>query len=147
MYNVPDEFRVFSMEFQMAVAARRALELRENLKKGEARVGRGMFKRRFMPEWAIELTQKAAYDHGVSLADIAGPGRTKVVVLARHQAIYDIMIVKPALSSTQLGRWFSKDHSAILYAAAKHAYLNDLPPAVGYNAAGKMARMRKNAGK
>jgi hypothetical protein len=35
MYNVPDEFRVFSMEFQMAVAARRALELRENLKKGE----------------------------------------------------------------------------------------------------------------
>jgi hypothetical protein len=66
------------------------------------------------------IIAEVALAHGVSVADILGPRRFDQVVKARHQAIIEVAIRKPALSLTQIGKCFSRDHTTVLHVLHKH---------------------------
>jgi chromosomal replication initiation ATPase DnaA len=137
MYQVPDGETVFGIS---AALRQKAYELAEELRRQETKKGRKRLSSRFAPEWVVDIVEKVSHERGVSLLDIIGPSRHRLVVAARHQAIYEIMRMKPTLSSPIVGRWFDRDHSAVLYAAAKHATINDLDPVVGFDAQAKLCR-------
>ena len=46
---------------------------------------------------------------------------------ARHEAIYRVKFEKPALSSGQLGLWFNRDHSSVLFALVRFQELTGAP--------------------
>lgn len=94
------------------------------------------------PAWAIEIVCRVAEKHCISPLRLVESTRRSIVVGARYEAVYEIKAAKPALSSVQIGRWFNRDHSSILYALAKHALANEVPPLSDYDAIGKLSRMK-----
>lgn len=92
------------------------------------------------PAWAIDIVCRVAEKHNISPLRLVASTHRSIVVDARHEAIYEIKRAKPALSSTQIGKWFGRDHTSVLYGMARHAANNDLPPMCGFDASGKMAR-------
>ena len=57
---------------------------------------------------------------GLTLKDILGTSRLRVIVKARHAAWAHVARTQPWISSPQLGRMFNRDHSTILFALHKH---------------------------
>lgn len=66
-----------------------------------------------------EIIRIIAGKHGVSVADVKGPKRTKRLVAARHEAIIAAYRLRKDLTSPQIGREFGRDHTTILHAVKK----------------------------
>lgn len=133
----------YSPEFlKQAHEARRRRQSEELRKQERIRAAKKM-KRNKAPVWAAEIIFATAEGYGVSAADIMFGVRAYEVVDARMAAIYEVKAMKPALSSTLLGKWFGIDHTTVLHALASHAYKTGLPqmtkykmrPRYGYRAA------------
>lgn len=63
---------------------------------------------------------ETALRHGVSAEDILGPSRIRVIVAARHEAIWRARKERPDLSLQQVGREFAgRDHTTIIHAERK----------------------------
>jgi chromosomal replication initiation ATPase DnaA len=101
------------------------------------------FRKRGMPSWAFEIVKEVAYRHRVYLTDIASNNRVHAVVWARTEAMYRIKATKPALSSTQLGAWFDRDHTSILHGIAAHQERSGAKALVHYDL--KRSRRRNAA--
>lgn len=123
---------------------KQAKEARAKAAKEEERK-RGLAKYRGwkMPEWARQIVDEVAARRGVSVADMAGEGRTLCVVHARHEAMYLVKERKPVLSMPQIGGWFNRDHTVVGYALVRHATRNGLPKLSGFDLDGAMARNRE----
>jgi len=70
------------------------------------------------PVWRI-IAEEAA-SAGLSVADIKGPRRTRVVAFARHAAMARVYMERPDLSLPQIGRLFGgRDHTTVLHAVKR----------------------------
>ena len=58
---------------------------------------------------------------------IFSKGKAQPIVAARREAIYRVKLEKPAVSSVQLGRWFNRHHSTIIFALARFQELTGAP--------------------
>jgi hypothetical protein len=103
------------------------------------------FKHSGMPEWARQIAEETAIRHGICVSEIANGSRKYKVVRVRNEAIYLVKARKPMLSSSQLGRWFDRDHTTILHALASHSDATGAPALVGYNLAYARERNRQRA--
>jgi chromosomal replication initiation ATPase DnaA len=76
---------------------------------------------RHLPEWIAEIIHATAEKHGIDICDLMGGSRTWNVGRARHEAYYRVKERKPALSLNQIGKFFQRDHTSILFGLAAHA--------------------------
>lgn len=97
------------------------------------RSGLALFKERGMPRAYREIVHRVANERRVNVMLIAGASRMQVAVLPRNEAMYLIKALDPKISTTMLGKWFDKDHTAILHSIASHQERNNLPKLVGYD--------------
>lgn len=66
------------------------------------------------------VIDRIALEHNVTPFDIVSPSRTRRIVKARDQAIYEVACRWPWLSLPKLGRIFgNRDHTTILHALNK----------------------------
>ena len=142
----------YSKEFiNTAFSKRRSLEAQTRqeityfAKAEMRRQGIVRFKRWGMPEWALQIVEEACDRLRICPSEIAGPNRLFKAVQARNEVIYLIKDRKPVLSSTQLGKWFNRDHVSILYALASHASRTGLPQLCGYDIEHSRAVKRERA--
>jgi len=124
---------------------KQAQEARERAEKLEARrQGLLTFKRWAMPEWALGIVDEVCARRDICPSDMASSRKYKAVH-ARNEAIYFIKARKPSLSSTQIARWFARDHTSILHSLASHSDATGAPALVGYDLAGVRERNRLRA--
>lgn len=77
---------------------------------------------------AIDIIKDVAMKHGMTVAIIRGPSRSRSIVTARHDAMAKVHIARPDLSLPALGRIFHRDHTTLLHALRKiGAYGPPLP--------------------
>ena len=75
-----------------------------------------------MPEVTAEVAEK----HGLTLADLVGPSRTKYISHARFEAMWLLYQQRRPdgsrrLSMPQLGRFFGgRDHTSVLHGIRRH---------------------------
>ena len=82
---------------------------------------------RLLPDWAKDVVREVCHRHDVPIHDIFGKAKTRLVAAARREAIYRVKFEKPSVSSGQLGHWFGRDHSTILFALARYQELYGAP--------------------
>ena len=63
----------------------------------------------------VKIIQTVALQHLIPVQKIMSRSRVRSVVSARNCAIRKIHLLKPWLSSTQIGEIFGRDHATILY--------------------------------
>lgn len=66
------------------------------------------------------IIAEVALAHRVTVEDILGSSRSAPLVKARHEAIIEVAIRRPAFSLPQIGRCFSRDHTTILHVLRKY---------------------------
>lgn len=76
-------------------------------------------------EQVLALVKAIADKHDLTSDELLMPDRVSGArgrkrIEARHEAIYEICIAFPRMSTTKLGQLFSRDHSAIIYARRRH---------------------------
>lgn len=106
-----------------------------------------VMQRRGMPLWARRIVVAVAEKHGVGIADIIGTSRVRAIVAARNEAYY---LIRTGIQTStgkhpsypQIGDWFGREHTGVLYGTSKHAAENSLPLASSFDAEEKMARKR-----
>ena len=80
-----------------------------------------------VPPSVAEIMQQSARWHGVTVANILGPSRTRHVVAARRMAMArtrnSVRIKGKPASGTLIGRWFQRDHSTVWHACDVFARL------------------------
>ncbi|WP_144378504.1 hypothetical protein [Mesorhizobium amorphae] len=91
-----------------------------------------MLKRHGMPEYAQEIVLRVAEEHGVSPLALAAENRSQRIVPIRYEVFYRLKTTpSPTIgvlpSYPQIGRWFGREHTGVLWGATKHAAENDLP--------------------
>lgn len=74
-----------------------------------------------------ELIVRTAKTHGVSLREVVFKSRTRCIVRARDEAIYEVKRDKPMRSLLRIGRWFDRDHTTVMASIARHAALTGQP--------------------
>lgn len=67
---------------------------------------------------SVRIVADMAAKHGLTLADIRGPGRERKLVMARCEAIRAVRAARPHLSYPQIGKVFHRDHTTVMYHAA-----------------------------
>jgi chromosomal replication initiation ATPase DnaA len=70
--------------------------------------------------YIIDLVNATAPLYGTTPQAVLGRCRHKLTVAARYECIARAAFETGA-SSTQLGRWFGRDHTTILYALGRRA--------------------------
>jgi chromosomal replication initiation ATPase DnaA len=70
----------------------------------------------------MSVIERVAREYHVPVSEILGRARTILIMRARRAAIRQVKKELPALSSTQIGRIFNRDHTTILYALGQSAY-------------------------
>ncbi|MBE1208167.1 helix-turn-helix domain-containing protein [Aminobacter carboxidus] len=65
---------------------------------------------------ALELIERVAAWHRVSVGDIKSPARSRYIIEARFDAIAAVKIAYPKISLPKLGQMFCRDNSTILHA-------------------------------
>ena len=64
--------------------------------------------------------------HGLPVADLMGRSKLKHIVAARQEAMWrirQVMLsdgVTPRYSTTQIGRYFDRDHTTVIHACKRH---------------------------
>jgi chromosomal replication initiation ATPase DnaA len=66
------------------------------------------------------IIAEVALAHRVTVEDILGSSRSAPLVKARHEAMIEVAIRRPAFSLPQIGRCFSRDHTTILHVLRKY---------------------------
>ena len=66
------------------------------------------------------IIAEVALAHRVTVEDILGQGRSAPLVKARHEAMVEVAIRRPAFSLPQIGRLFSRDHTSVLHVLRKY---------------------------
>lgn len=66
------------------------------------------------------IIAEVALEHRVTVEDILGHGMSHPLIRARHQAIVEVAIRRPALSLKQIGKFFRRDHTTILHVLQKY---------------------------
>lgn len=99
------------------------------------------YRRRGMPSWACDIIRDVSDRRGICVDQMASDSRVAVVSRARNEAMYLIKAAKPTVSSPQMGKWFNRDHTSILYGISSHQERYGLPILAGYDVA--LARIRK----
>lgn len=96
-------------------------------------LGMSRYRKQGMPKWARDIVREVAYRHKIYVSDLASDNRFHDVVHARTEAMYRIKAAKPEVSSTQLGKWFDRDHTSVLHGIAAHQERAGVPALVHYN--------------
>lgn len=68
---------------------------------------------------AKEIIATIAVEGGMTYDDLVGVSRSTRIVAVRHRAIIEVYRQKPAMSFTQIGDAFNRDHTSILAALKK----------------------------
>jgi chromosomal replication initiation ATPase DnaA len=66
------------------------------------------------------IIAEVALAHRVTVEDILGSSRAAPLVKARHEAMIEVAIRRPAFSLPQIGRCFSRDHTTVLHVLRKY---------------------------
>lgn len=109
-----------------------------------------IMRRRGMPLWARNIVATVSELNRQDMGDVIGRSRRRVHVRVRNEAWY-ILRTTPspvrhiAPSYMQIGRWFGRDHSSIIFGACRHALENSLPSPSGVNPAKLVIRKRRRA--
>lgn len=74
----------------------------------------------------LKIMTEVANVAGLQLVDLFAVTRAKAVTTARAEYFYRALRETPA-SSVEIGKSCGRDHSTVLYGAAKHALKNGLP--------------------
>lgn len=100
-----------------------------------------------VPKWVNAELRAVARSHNVTAREIVGDIRTKRIVAARNELFYRLRMNKREPAWGQLGRWFGRDHTAIMYAASVYASAHNLPIRGGLSVEERKARalMRRSA--
>ena len=70
--------------------------------------------------FTLAIVESVAARHGVSVADIFGQCRLKKIVIARHEAIVEVVEARPHWSYPEVARLFGgRDHTTIMHAVKK----------------------------
>lgn len=69
-------------------------------------------------EWK-DIVRGVAERHGLTLEDLIGDRRTRNVAYPRHEAMW-ALYETGRYTTTQIGRWFGRDHSSVCYAIREH---------------------------
>jgi chromosomal replication initiation ATPase DnaA len=107
--------------FVRAATEAREEQFRREQKRFERQV---MEPRKAGPLW-FEIVFEVATKHGVGIRDVLGTGRTRNVVLARHESFWrmrrDIKVLGLPISYPQIGRRFGgMDHTTVLHGIRMH---------------------------
>lgn len=76
-----------------------------------------------MPNWR-QITFQVALKHNVTVADILSRMRDAPIVKARYEAMWRLS-TEGGLSTTQIGRFFKRDHTTALHGIRKHQWRLD----------------------
>lgn len=152
--------RHLPVDKKKAVAVRKAKVRRKRhvpilpaveMEEGAAEATR-ILNRNGMPGWARDIVIRVAKVHGVSPLDVATSCRKRDVIPARNEVYYLLRtMVSPVtgneLSYPMIAKWFGRDHTGVLWGAARHARDNDLPPVGSFDVekAGEIKRKRHQA--
>lgn len=85
-----------------------------------------------MPGWAREIVLRISEAHGVSPLDVVTQCRRRNVVPARNEIFYLLRATASPLTGMhptypQVAKWLGRDHTGVLWGAAKHAHDHGLP--------------------
>lgn len=78
------------------------------------------------PVTMASIVADVAAAHRLPVADLMGLSRLKVVVVARHEAMWRIRQVMwadgvtPRYSLPQIGKFFDRDHTTVIAACKRH---------------------------
>jgi len=73
-----------------------------------------------------EILARVAIKHGLHIVDLLSRSRSLAVTDARSEYFFLALNETPA-SSVEIGRSIGKDHTTVLYGAARHALTHGLP--------------------
>lgn len=99
----------------------------------EINQARDLMRKRGTPQWVRELVSDMSANLRVSPLEVLRDCRFQTVVKARNAILYRIKEAKPKLSSPQIGKWFDRDHTTVLYGIAMHAQSKGIPQLTGYD--------------
>lgn len=102
---------------------------------------------RLMPQWAADVVAEVAAVHSVKPEQLLSKSRLVKVVCARNEVFYRLRdMVSPVTgaraSFPQIAAWFGREHTGVMWGAARHAVKNELPLLSALNMDGKLARGR-----
>lgn len=140
-WAVTTQNRGYSEAFLKQTREARLRAVKEEMR----RIGLATFRGWGMPVWARDILRDVSGRRGVCVNDMASSSRNHKIAMARNEAMYLMKARKPMLSSPQLGRWFSRDHTSILYAISSYQEKNGLPRLVAYDFKSAQDRMRNRA--
>lgn len=105
---------------------------------------------RGMPSWAREIVIRISKAHAMSPLDIVMVCRARDVVAVRYEIFYVLKTTASPVSGQepsypQIGKWFLREHTGILWGVATHARNNGLPPVGNYDLDAATSRKRKRA--
>ncbi|AZO29346.1 helix-turn-helix domain-containing protein [Mesorhizobium sp. M1B.F.Ca.ET.045.04.1.1] len=95
---------------------------------------------RHVPLWAREIINEVASKHGVAANVIVMDFRDDKTCRARREAMYQIKVKKPTLSSPQIAKWFDKNWTTVLYSLARHSHETGDPPISNYSLEKRLQR-------
>lgn len=109
-----------------------------------------IMRRRGMPLWARNIVATMAELNRMDIDDVIGRSRRRVHVRVRNEVWYILRTSKSPLrkvspSYSQIGRWFERDHSSIVFGACRHAFERGLPSPSNVNPERLILRKRKRA--
>lgn len=98
----------------------------------ETQVAIQILNRNGMPVWARDIALRVAGARGVSMLDVVTRCRRRDVVPARNEIFYLLRAASSPItgmspSYPQIAKWFDRDHTGILWGAAKYAHDHGLP--------------------
>lgn len=109
-----------------------------------------IMRRRGMPLWARNIVVTVSELKQQDMGDVIGRSRRRVHVRVRNEVWY-ILRTTPspvrhiAPSYAQIGRWFGRDHSSIVFGCCHHALENNLPSSSGVDPEKLVLRKRHRA--
>lgn len=91
------------------------------------------------PPWVKDIVAEVCAEHGISISLLLGKRKTKAVAMARHDAYYRTRKAdgrnRPSLP--MMGRWFGREHTAVMHGIARHAETHGLPNLTDYDLQGR----------
>ena len=67
----------------------------------------------------MRIAMEVAREYGVTVADLKGPSRKRRFVVPRQEAMWRCLTELPK-TSTEVGRFFGRDHTVALYGKQMH---------------------------
>lgn len=109
-----------------------------------------IMRRRGMPLWARNIVATVSELHRLDMDMVIGRSRKRAHVKARNEVWYILRTGKSPVrhispSYAQIGRWFGRDHSSIVFGCCHYALENGLPSPSGVDPEKLVLRKRHRA--